>query len=187
VVTAAHLVFVVEPLPAGARPRGPLDFYGRRLEFPEGSNFHRAGQVMPHPFRAGDLVELGDNETWFNACKATNEPDFDWVCASTSPAQAKRRGSRGGERQADGTVRCIDFRGDWDAVSFTVMVVGLRVKFAADPMRAKLQATGRRLLREASPTDRRWGIGADAKGANLLGQALMLVREEQRLGQITRR
>lgn len=181
------LVFAVEPLPAGSRSCGPLDFYGRRREFPEGSNFHRARQVMPDPFRPGELVELDDNETWFNACKAANDRDFDWVCASASPAQAKRRGSRDGDRQDDGTMRRIELRGDWDAVSFTVMVVGLRVKFASPVLRTKLQATGRRLLREASPTDRRWGIGSDGGGANLLGQALMLVREEQRLGQITGR
>ena len=175
-------MFVVAPLPAGARSTGPVDFYRRAEQFPEGSNFHRCRMRVPHPWRPGELVWVADNETWFQACKPDNELDCDWILASNGPLQAKRRGSPRGERQPDGTWRAISLRGDWDAVAFTVMVIGLRVKFSDPALRAKLAATGRRLLREASQRDARWGTGPDGTGANLLGQALMLVREEQRLG-----
>jgi ribA/ribD-fused uncharacterized protein len=58
-------------------------------------------------------------------------------------------------------------------------------------MREVLLNTGTRILVEASPSDRIWGIGFDAEnaegnesewGANKLGHALMKVRE--RLGSI---
>lgn len=61
--------------------------------------------------------------------------------------------------------------------------------FRAASFRALLQSTGDRFLAEASPYDRIWGIGfreADAEsnrenwGENLLGKALMAVREEFR-------
>lgn len=59
----------------------------------------------------------------------------------------------------------------------------------AESMRAWLLGTGDRELVEASPTDRIWGVGFAEKnaganrhrwGQNLLGKALMVVRERLR-------
>ena len=78
----------------------------------------------------------------------------------------------------------------WNDQRFDVVVAGNLAKFSQDDdLRAFLLATGRRILVEASPVDRIWGIGLsrdDARaerpeawrGQNLLGFALMEVRQE---------
>lgn len=74
------------------------------------------------------------------------------------------------------------------AARLDIVVRGNLAKFEQNPdMRAELAATGSRVLVEASPLDRIWGIGLRAddprardasqwRGENLLGQALMDVR-----------
>lgn len=85
----------------------------------------------------------------------------------------------------------------WATVRFDTMVQGLRMKFAQNPVyRDRLLATNSAILVEASPYDKLWGIGMSATGAkklteselnavlasrNLLGKALMVVREELRV------
>ncbi|CAL9970171.1 hypothetical protein VPHD479_0141 [Vibrio phage D479] len=78
----------------------------------------------------------------------------------------------------------------WGSRRFDVVVQGNMLKFTQNPRLIKiLQKTGKRELVEASPYDRIWGIGlgvADARaydksqwlGQNLLGQAIMKVRDE---------
>lgn len=77
----------------------------------------------------------------------------------------------------------------WVAHRLAVVVQGCYLKFSQNPaMKAELLATGDRMLVEASPDDRIWGIGleesdprcldrAQWQGLNLLGEALMVVRE----------
>ena len=75
-------------------------------------------------------------------------------------------------------------------VNFDVVVKGNYYKFTksedAAQLKAMLLATGDRVLAEASPRDKVWGIGrgastADANrdkwGKNQLGEALMIVRD----------
>ena len=80
-----------------------------------------------------------------------------------------------------------DFDDDsWVTVCRQYVERGLYLKFSQDPaLRAYLLGTQRRHLVEASPYDRRWGIGLKAKhaplqtarwGSNWLGHALMRVR-----------
>ena len=76
----------------------------------------------------------------------------------------------------------------WEAARFEIVVRGNVAKFGQDPeLRDFLLGTGRRVLVEASPRDRVWGIGMSARnenaenpgawrGANLLGFALMEAR-----------
>ncbi len=80
----------------------------------------------------------------------------------------------------------------WKAHCFDIVVAGNRAKFSQNPeLREFLVNTGSKILVEASPVDKIWGIGLDAKhehannpnrwkGQNLLGFALMKVRDELR-------
>ena len=101
------------------------------------------------------------------------------VLAAPSPAEAKAIGRR---------VRGYD-EARWAAARFDAVVRGNVAKFAQHhEIGALLDATEPRVLVEASPHDRVWGIGLDAsdpdasdprrwRGQNLLGFALTTVRE----------
>lgn len=81
-------------------------------------------------------------------------------------------------------------QGVWDERRFSIVTEGNRAKFGSDPALAQfLLDTKKRVLVEASPVDRIWGIGLAAddkhaenplkwRGLNLLGFALMVVRHE---------
>ena len=83
----------------------------------------------------------------------------------------------------------------WQRERYGIVVEGSVHKFASDPaLRAYLLCTGDRVLVEASPLDRIWGIGLAAdderaldparwRGLNLLGFALMEARERLRRGE----
>lgn len=100
------------------------------------------------------------------------------VLATPSPAAAKALG-----RQVSGYVDA-----SWEASRLEIVIEGNLAKFGQDPaLRTFLLGTGSRVLVEASPQDRVWGIGLVASdprasdpsswlGLNLLGEALMEVR-----------
>lgn len=106
------------------------------------------------------------------------------ILSAASPAQAKALG-----RQVAGF---NDAR--WEAARFDIVVQANRAKFMQnEPLGACLLGTGNRVLVEASPVDRIWGIGLAAddprasqpdqwRGLNLLGFALMVVRSEMQAG-----
>ncbi len=78
----------------------------------------------------------------------------------------------------------------WDEVKFNVVLNASYLKFSQNaPLRDFLLSTGSRVLVEASPVDKIWGIGFGASdenaqnpmkwcGQNLLGFALMRARDE---------
>jgi ribA/ribD-fused uncharacterized protein len=76
----------------------------------------------------------------------------------------------------------------WDEHKFTIMLNGLRLKFQNPYIKKKLLETGNMMLYEASQYDKIWGIGFSAKtainmspylyGTNLLGKALIVIRDE---------
>lgn len=78
----------------------------------------------------------------------------------------------------------------WHAHRYGIVVEGSYLKFTQDgESKGILLGTGERELVEASPRDRIWGVGFGAKnaggrrkdwGLNLLGKALMEVRERIR-------
>lgn len=80
----------------------------------------------------------------------------------------------------------------WDEKKYDIVVAGNLLKFSQDKdLRYLLLRTGDATLAEASPYDKIWGIGitkeeaeADKKwiGENLLGRALMEVRERIKNG-----
>lgn len=76
----------------------------------------------------------------------------------------------------------------WNVNKYKSMYDGVYAKFLQNPeLKAKLLATGEKILVEASPYDKIWGIGfnkSDALvnkskwGQNLLGKVLMEVRDK---------
>ncbi|WP_330332904.1 NADAR family protein [Streptomyces sp. NBC_00536] len=138
-------------------------------------------QWWPAPFTVGE-VRYATAEHWMMAEKARLFGDADAeraALAAKSPAQAKNAGR---------LVRAFD-PDTWERERFGIVVAGSTAKFASSPeLRAYLLGTGKRVLVEASPVDRIWGIGLAAddpkaldparwRGLNLLGFALMEARE----------
>ncbi len=171
---------LVSEVQAGARVKY-LHFWGHRPR-PDG----RVGpsclsQWWPSPFTV-DGVEYATAEHWMMASKARLFGDVEAerkAVAASSPAMAKKVGR---------LVRGFD-EALWERERFGIVVEGSVHKFAAhDDLRAWLLGTTGRVLVEASPLDRVWGIGLAAdderamdptkwRGPNLLGFALMEARE----------
>ncbi|GGY81582.1 NADAR family protein [Streptomyces nitrosporeus] len=161
-----------------------LPFWGHRPR-PDG----RLGpsclsQWWPAPFTV-EGVAYASAEHWMMAGKARlfGDPEAEAeAVAARSPAAAKKAGRlvRGFDEEV------------WAGERFGLVVAGSVHKFGQDPaLKAYLLGTGRRVLVEASPLDRVWGIGLapddpravrpDAwRGLNLLGFALMEARDRLR-------
>jgi ribA/ribD-fused uncharacterized protein len=131
------------------------------------------GRTYPtaeHFMMAGKALLFGDEDTAGR------------VGAARTPGEAKALGRQ---------VRGFD-EDTWVANRLDIVVRGNLAKFGAhDDLRAYLVGTGDRVLVEASPLDRVWGIGLAADderaadpgtwlGLNLLGEALMEVRDRLR-------
>ena len=72
-------------------------------------------------------------------------------------------------------------RRDWESVKDRQMLKALRAKFSQhEELREELLATGDAKLVERTKRDSYWGDGGDGNGRNMLGQLLMVVREELR-------
>jgi ribA/ribD-fused uncharacterized protein len=143
-------------------------------------------QWWPAPFTV-DGVTYATAEHWMMAGKARLFGDAEAerrVLAAGHPAEAKKAGR---------LVRGFDEE-TWARERYGIVVEGSVHKFAAHPeLREFLLNTGEKVLVEASPVDRVWGIGLAAddeaatdperwKGPNLLGFALMEARERLRAG-----
>ncbi|MGW6600265.1 NADAR family protein [Streptomyces sp. NPDC055036] len=141
-------------------------------------------QWWPSPFTV-DGVEYATAEHWMMAGKARLFGDEEAERAAleaANPALAKKAGRL--VRDFDETV--------WERERFGIVVEGSVHKFGQDAaLRGFLLATGDRILVEASPMDRIWGIGLASdderardperwRGLNLLGLALMEAREQLR-------
>ena len=134
------------------------------------------------------VFQIDDNsyptaEHWMMAKKALLFEDnkiFAEILESDSPALAKKLG-----RKVQNFIPEV-----WDAHKYEIVVEGNLHKFGQNAaLQAFLLTTGNRILVEASPYDKIWGIGktANAKmienphtwnGENLLGFALMEVRDK---------
>ncbi|TCD61865.1 hypothetical protein EIP91_007814 [Steccherinum ochraceum] len=72
-----------------------------------------------------------------------------------------------------------EMRPDWYQINLEKMYETLRLKFSQHlDLRAELLSTGDAILIEDSDQDAFWGCGADGRGRNELGKALMRLREE---------
>ncbi|MEH0418135.1 NADAR family protein [Streptomyces sp. B21-083] len=163
-----------------------LHFWGHRPR-PDG----RVGpsclsQWWPSAFSV-DGVEYATAEHWMMAAKARLFDDAEaerLAVTASNPALAKKAGR---------LVRGFD-EAVWERERFGIVVEGSVHKFAAhSDLREFLLGTGERVLVEASPVDRVWGIGLAAddeaamdpgrwRGPNLLGFALMAARKRLRAG-----
>jgi len=139
-------------------------------------------QFWVAPFKV-DGVVYPTAEHWMMAGKAKlfgDEGALKSILNANSPVAAKKEG-----RIVKNFVSAV-----WDKHKFDLVVAGNYHKFSQHgQMKEFLLASGDKVLVEASPRDRIWGIGmrgddpaagnpAKWKGENLLGFALMEVREK---------
>lgn len=148
----------------------------------------KAGWSPPHDLTEalGKNAALLDNqefycrEQWMMACKALlfNSLDAYYkIIRCSDPKKCKQIG-----RQIKNFSEEV-----WKKWRFKIVVNGNYLQFSQDEeMKAILLGTGNQEIVEASPYDRIWGIGfsagdaeknRDKWGLNLLGKALMSVRE----------
>jgi hypothetical protein len=139
-------------------------------------------QWWPAPFKVDGII-YPTSEHFMMVSKARlfgDEVMASRMLGAPSPGDAKALGRavRGYEEER------------WAANRYGIVVEGNAAKFGQNPaLLAYLAATADRILVEASPMDRIWGIGLAAddsragqpsqwRGLNLLGFALMDVREQ---------
>jgi ribA/ribD-fused uncharacterized protein len=164
-----------------------LFFWGHRARRDGGIGPGCLSQWWAAPFRVDGITYL-TAEHFMMAGKARlfgDEVMASRILEAPSPGDAKALGRaiRGYDEEL------------WAASRYGIVIEGNIGKFGQNPvLLAYLAATAGRVLVEASPTDRVWGIGLAADdsraarpsqwdGLNLLGFALMDVRE--RLGEMT--
>lgn len=142
------------------------------------SNFY------PSEFVDIDRIKYNCTEQYlmYNKCKifdGSNDLMLQQILNEKSPANIKALGRK--VKNYDEQV--------WNELRYQIMVDGLRLKFKQNKtIENKLIQTGQKMLYEASPFDKIWGIGFDAVtaitkdkslfGTNLLGKALVQVRTE---------
>lgn len=138
----------------------PADFIVEGVTYPTAEHFMMAGKARV-----------------FNDAEVLAE-----ILQSTSPNEAKKLGRK---------VHNFDDK-VWKQHRMELVVAGNYAKFSQhEKLKAFLLSTGNQVLVEASPYDKIWGIGVGAsnehannplqwKGLNLLGFALMAVREQLR-------
>ncbi|MGH3303063.1 MAG: NADAR family protein [Streptosporangiaceae bacterium] len=167
---------------AACQPIDFLFFWGHQ-PLPDGATGPGCfSQWWPAAFTE-DGVTYPTAAHWMMAGKARlfhDDQGLAAVLAATSPKDAKAAGRavRGYGEQA------------WAAVRFDLVIAGNLAKFRQNPdLAAFLSAADPKVLVEASPRDRVWGIGVGAshpdatrpsrwRGTNLLGLALMNVRDQ---------
>lgn len=179
--TARSREQLAEIMAAGAQPKW-LMFWGHQPQRDGSIGSGCLSQWWPCVFSV-DGTEYSSAEHWMMAAKARLFDDHDaipGILAAATPAEAKKLGRlvRGFDEEV------------WVAHRFELVVAGNVAKFGQDPaLRNFLLGTGRRVLVEASPRDRIWGIGLGAaneraadplqwRGLNLLGFALMEARDK---------
>ena len=174
---------LVAQLDQGYRPKY-FCFWGHQSEKDGSVGKGCLSQWFPAPFTV-DGDRFATAEHFMMAGKARlfgDEEARQRVLTSPSPAAAKQVGR---------SVRTFDDV-RWKAECFDIVVCANVAKFMQHPAMGQfLQSTGERVLVEASPRDRIWGIGMGAanpdaeqprkwRGQNLLGFALMAARAQLR-------
>ncbi|NUW42205.1 NADAR family protein [Nonomuraea rhodomycinica] len=158
-----------------------LYFWGHRPARDGGAGPGCLSQWWPVTFTSGGRA-FASAEHYMMAHKAWlfgDDEAAEAILAAEHPGEAKKLGR---------TVRGFDEE-RWNAHRFDIVVQGNLAKFGQhDDLRRFLAGTAGRVLVEAAPNDRVWGIGLTAgderaaspstwRGTNLLGFALMTVRD----------
>ncbi|SCG34589.1 NADAR family protein [Micromonospora humi] len=159
-----------------------LHFWGHQPQRDGSVGAGCLSQWWPAAFTV-DGREFATAEHWMMWHKAVLFDDHaiaEEVLATTQPQRAKALG-----RQVRGFDQAV-----WAVRRYEIVVAGSVAKFGQhEPLKRFLLGTGDRVLVEASPRDRIWGIGLSAsnpraadpttwRGQNLLGFALMEARAE---------
>jgi len=137
---------------------------------PEYSDYDKHfSNFSPSPI-SYDGDEYPTVEHAYQAQKATTDMVRKLIEDQPTPGKAKRMG------------RVITKRSDWEEIKYDIMVGCLREKFKIPEYKEILLGTGdEELIEDASQWDDQvWGRGKYGNGKNLLGKALMQVREEIR-------
>lgn len=165
-----------------------LLFWGHRPRFRHTVDDSCLSQWFPAGFENGGCrYPTAEHYMMAEKARMFNDAEIeDRVLASIDPAAAKKLGRQ-----------IANFDDElWQERSFDIVVRGNVAKFSQnESLRQFLIGTGPRILVEASPNDRVWGIGIDAKqpdarnpikwqGTNKLGFALMVARDKILNGQI---
>ncbi|MBK1669081.1 hypothetical protein CKO28_13665 [Rhodovibrio sodomensis] len=112
-----------------------------------------------------DGVSYPSVEHAYQAAKTLDPDERARVRALERPGQAKRAG------------RTLTIRADWDTVKVQVMRDLQQQKYAQEPYRANLLATGEREIYEQNTWgDRFWGVDPQGRGENRMGQLVMETR-----------
>ena len=113
-----------------------------------------------------DGIQYQNAESAFQAQKCENKTDRNQF-SNLNSTEAKKLG------------RKVSLRKDWEAIKVDQMRQIVSKKFRQNPnLKEKLINTGDAYLEEGNTWgDRIWGT-VDGRGANLLGQILMALREE---------
>lgn len=131
------------------------------------NEYYFLSNFSPYPVKY-DGIQYQNAEAAFQAQKCRNPED-------------KRKFSDLNSTEAKKLGRQVSLRPDWEQVKVGIMRDIVRGKFAqSQELRQLLLATGSEYLEEGNTWgDRTWGT-VNGSGANLLGQILMEVREENR-------
>ena len=154
-------------------------FWKENNEFGFLSNFYISN------FKDANFVKYNCNEKYFIAHKCLlfdgeNDKLYNKIMQASIPYVIKRLGRE---------VKNFD-QSIWDSEKYDIMKTGLNYKFRQNKnLKKKLLETGDKTLYEASKFDKVWGIGITLEevkkieennfpGKNLLGKALMEIRDE---------
>lgn len=153
----------------------------KQIDFFDGTEYDFLSNFHPSPVQirltatgrsADNWLECATVEHAFQAMKTTDVARRTAIAKAGSAGMAKFLG-----KQRDKT----KLRPGWEEMKYDIMVVLLWQKFAIPELREKLLATGDATLIEGNTWgDREWGQCPLGNGRNLLGQALMMVRDEIR-------
>lgn len=142
------------------------EVYGKVRRFPTGEHYYHALKINAVPFdhtsqSQTDLMEY--IEGFLTELEAAETP--------------RKSKTLGRALSIDQTV--------WDRKAFFFMVETSRKKYGQNPELAqRLVSTGQSILIEGNNHDDKiWGV-VNGEGLNLLGEALMIVREELRQGKV---
>jgi ribA/ribD-fused uncharacterized protein len=136
------------------------------LEFKDSflSNFYPCRKFQYYGFVYTDV------ETAYQASKAVHESDREYIAASFTPGEAKRRGKQ------------VEIRSDWEKVKVNIMTSLLQIKFSDPELRVLLDSTKGMILEEGNTwNDTFWGVcpPGSGNGLNMLGKLLMEIRDAE--------